>query len=191
MYVKNGIWKIDKRNDYADKGRVVVHKYNELFKYELERECNDSIHFMTSPYKRLGTITVFIKPDELRFTVLDGYNNLTAFYNGIYKTFEEGIVCLDTEARGYKAEYFVLLPNETERFVSLKSIVEGKAKKCPNVRRVISMLFSRQWPYLESINQEDFAFMDYEGEEKEGLIKECKKCEPKPAKKVFIPEEDY
>ena len=108
-----------------------------------------------------------------------------------YKTFEEGIVCLDTEARGYKAEYFVLLPNETERFVSLKSIVEGKAKKCPNVRRVISTLFSRQWPYLESINQEDFAFMDYEGEEKETLIKECKKCEPKPAKKVFIPEEDY
>ena len=178
MYVKNGIWEIDKRNNYSSDGEFVAAKFNALFKIELERECHDSFHFMANPYKNFGSITVFINPVEQRFTVLDGYNNLEAFYEGIYGNFDGWMICLDTKARGFKSEYFSFRPEESDRFVSLKSIVEGKAKKCPNVRRVISMLFARQWPYLESINQEDYAFMDYEGEEKEELIKECKKCEP-------------
>ena len=189
MYVKNKIWQVDKNNNYAEDGEVVVNKYNDLFKRELERECNDSLHFMANQYKHLGTISVFIKPDEFVFNVSDCYNNLLCYYNGIYKTFNEKMVCLDTEARGYNAKYFVLC-EENDRYVSLKSIVEGNAKRCPNVRRVISMLYARQWPYIENINPDDFMFMDYSEEEKEELVRDCKRCEPLPPKKKWVPDEE-
>lgn len=202
-YMKNGIWNVDKRNDYADDPEVIRSKFEDLFENELYREFNDSRHIMPGLYNQVGTVAVFINPETCEFNVNDNYNNLLAFYNGIYKEFEGKRLCLKTKKHGINKTfdiengYFEFREKEDDDHIFVKSIVEGTCKvKAPNVRRMISILFARQFNYLESTNPETFMFMDYEQEEKDEIIKDCEQYDKrinkkKATKKVSNEEEKW
>lgn len=190
MYVKAGFWKVDKRNDYAEDEELVKSKYEELFKNELVRECNDSMHFGNGLYKYIGTVTVFASFEKDNFTVVDNYNTLLSLYNGIYKTFNGRKLCLDTKAHGLRTNYFKYCEAEDEQYISLESIVKGTCSYSPNVRRMISILFARDFQFLENYNPDQFMFFDYSEEEKEKIAKESKRFYEKPIKKRITKEEE-
>lgn len=201
-YVRNGVWEVDKRNNYSDDPEVVKNKFEELFQHELIREFNDATHLMYGLHNQIGTIAVFISPDKNEFHVNDNYNNLLSYYNGIFKEFNGKRLCLNTKKHGLNKTYdrnngyFEFREKEDEDFVFVKSIVEGTSNnKSPNIRRMISLLFSRTFNYMESTNPETFMFMDYSPEEKEQIILECKQYDKsinkkKPNKKVKDEEEN-
>ena len=200
--VRNGIWNVEKKNNYSEDPEVIQSKYEELFQNKLIREFNDATHLMYGLHNQIGTIDVFISPDKNEFHVNDNYNNLLSYYNGIYKEFEGKRFCLNTRKHGlnraYDREngYFELHEKEDEDHVFLKSIVEGTSNnKSPNVRRMISILFARTFNYLESTNPETFMFMDYSPQEKDKIIQDCKQYDKginkkKPNKKVTNEEEE-
>ena len=73
-----------------------------------------------------------------------------------------------------KNRYFKYCKQEDDRYISLKSIVEGNCKNSSqNLRRLISILFSRYFKYIENTNPEQKVFMDYSDEKKEVIYKEC------------------
>lgn len=203
MYIKNGIWEVEKRNDYADDPEVIQSKFEDLFENELYREFNDAKHLMAGLYNQIGTIAVFINPEKWEFKVNDNYNNLLAFYNGIYNEFDGKRLCLKINKKGINKSfeknngYFDFKEKEDDDYVFVKSIVEGTCKiKAPNVRRLISVLFARPFNYLESANPENFMFMDYNQEEKDEIIKDCEQYDKrinkkKANKKVNIEEEKW
>ena len=175
MYIRLGIWNVGTTNHYADDPDVVIGRYRDLFKNELMREYNDCKHTVYGLGNQIGTISVFINPDKNKFAVSDNYNNLMSFYNGVYKEFDGMKLCIDTKAKGLDTtNYFKFLKEEDERYISIRSIVEGKCNNnSANVRRIISIMFSRGFQYLESTNPEAYMFMDYDVDEKEKMIKEC------------------
>ncbi len=201
MYVKNNIWKVKEKEDYKPNPEIIRDKFEALFQHELLREFNDCNHSISGLYAQVGTITVFVNPDKHEFNVSDNYNNLMSIYNGIYNSFDGKKLCLNTKRRGFKwsyhpfERYFVFREEEDDTFVFVESIVNGTCKSnAPNVRRLISLLFSRSFNYLESTNPEAFMFMDYSDEEKEEIIKECEQYDKrinkkKAAKKVSNEEE--
>ncbi len=190
MYVKNGIWNVQKQNDFADDPEVIQSKFEDLFENELYREFNDARHLMPGLYNQIGTIGVFINTDKWEFNVNDNHNNLLSFYNGIYKDFGGKRLCLKTKKRGINKSfdktngYFEFREKEDEDYVFVKTIVDGTCKvKSPNVRRMISILFARPFNYLESTNSETFMFMDYGQEERDEIIKDCEQYDKRINKK--------
>ena len=85
MYVKNGIWEVIKKNDYADNPEVVQSKFEDLFFNELVREFDDARHMIPGLCNQIGTIDLLIDRSKYEFRVSDSYNNLLSIYNGIYK----------------------------------------------------------------------------------------------------------
>ena len=179
MYYKNKVWEVEGNNECVKDPRFIKDKFEDLFFNELVREFNDSRHLLTGLYDKIGTITVFINPEKVAFRAMDNYNVLLAIYNGIYGVFDGKRLCISTKEKGLKREgssrnYFSFQETDSDDFVSVYSIVTGACKSgCPNVRRLISILFARQFQYLESINSETFMFMDYSAEEKEKIIEDC------------------
>lgn len=180
--VNAGVWEVEKRNDYAEDPDVIINKFEELFLNELVREFNDTRQLMSGLYNQIGTITVFINPEKNHFKVIDNYNNLLAYRNGIYNTFNRKMLCINTKLHGLKSSYdcerhyFEFREKEDDEWVSLFSIVNGYSiGNFPNVRRMINVLFSRQYQYLESTNPETFMFMDYSEEEKQQMIEDCER----------------
>lgn len=175
MYVRAGIWKIEQLNEQADNPEYIKEKYELLFKNELCREYNDATeHRMPGLYKHIGSFLCWIDIEEMRTIIFDNYNVLQPLYNGIYKSFDNKKLCLDIKAKGFDSSYFSYQEKEDDRYIFLESIVEGKCKNnAPNVRRMISILFSRQFEYKENINPIQFMFMDYSEIEKKKMKKDC------------------
>ena len=202
MYVKNGIWEVIKKNDYAEDPEVVQSKFEDLFFNELVREFDDARHMVPGLCNQIGTIDLFVDRSKYEFKVSDNCNNLLAIYNGIYKEFDGKRLCLKINKRGFNKTfnkdngYFCFKEKEDDEHIFVKSIVEGTCKvKSPNVRRMISILFARFFKYLEHINEEDFMFMDYSEEEKQEIIKDCEAYDKainkkKPNKKFNTEEEE-
>ena len=190
MYVKTGFWKVEKRNDYAEDKELVKSKFEDIFKNELVRECYDATHVGNGLYKYIGTVTIFGDFKNNHFKVVDNYNTLLSLYNGIYRTFEGKKLCLDTKAHGLRTEYFKYCETEGGQYTSIESIVNGTCEYTPNVRRMISILFSRDFQYLENYNPDQFMFFDYSEEEKEKIVKESKKFYEKPTKKKITKDEE-
>lgn len=184
MYVKNGVWEVVTPTDCAGDPESIIDLYEELIKNEFVRECNEAVHSMFNVYKRFGPISVVINPERMTYSVYDNYNNLMRIYNGIFMEFDGLKLCLDTKAHGFPNvgnRYFKYSKEEDDRYVSLKSIVEGTSKNgSQNVRRMISILFTRFFQYIESTNPEQKVFMDYTDEEKEQILKECINYDGKP-----------
>ena len=201
MYVRNGIWEIDNHGKYKPDASTIRDKFEALFLNELIREYNDCKHTMVGLHSQIGSVTVFINPEKLEFKVGDNYNNLLAFYHGIYESCSGKKLCLNIIKHGMdksyipEAGYFQYREHEDEEYVYVESVVNGTCKSnAPNVRRLISILFARHFEYLESTNPETFMFMDYSKDEKEEMIKDCeqydKRINKKKALKKAGPEEE-
>ena len=177
MYVKTGLWEVSAIDKCVENPDVIIEKFEELFKNEIVRECNDYVHSMFNVHKRFGPITLHINTNLMRYIVFDNYNNLMSFYNGIYKEFSGCKLCLDTKGHGFpdgEHRYFKYCKEEDDRYVSIRSIVEGTCKNnSQNVRRMISILFTRNFRCIEDTNVEQKLFMDYTDEEKETIFNEC------------------
>ena len=200
-YLRNGIWEINEDNDYVDDPEVVKSKYEDLFFVELLKEFNDARHLIQGLYTQVSTFTVFINPNKHEFKVNDNYNLLRNIYNGIFKEYDGKRLCLKVNKHGFNKTfktdngYFEFRDREDDEHVFIKSIVEGTCNvSTPNVRRMISLLYARQFQYLESTNPNDFMFMDYFGEEREEMIKDCEQYDKwinkkKQTKKVMVDNE--
>lgn len=84
-YMKNGIWNVDKRNDYAENPEVVRSKFEELFENELYREFNDSRHIMPGLYNQVGTVAVFINPETCEFNVNDNCGQADNYHHAVHE----------------------------------------------------------------------------------------------------------
>lgn len=174
-YYQSGIWDVVQRDDCVNDSESIRSKFQDIFKNELAREYNECAHLMLGVYSQFGPLTVFVNTQEHKFKVIDNYNILLSIYNGIYGVFDGKILCLNTKHHGYNGRYFEYKDKEDDDYVSIYSIVTGECKNTsPNVRRMISILFSRPFRYIENVNPEDFMFMDYSEEEKESTIKDIK-----------------
>ena len=179
-YVRLGIWELERRRGFSDDPEPIRDKYNDIFKHELLMEYNDVTHKMFSLYSLQNTITVFIDRKTNRMIVADGYNTLKSIYNGIYETYDGKRLALNINTKGLHQHYFEYKEKEDDEYVFVKSIIEGTvSRNNPNIRRLISALCGRQFKYLESINIEDFMFLDYSSKEKEQIIKDCEAFEKK------------
>lgn len=183
-YVRTGVWNVVTNSEAADDPDLIIDKFEELMKNEFVRECNEAVHSMFNVYKRFGPISVVINTERGTYSVYDNYNNLMCWHNGIYKEYNGMKLCLDTEAHGFPSvgiRYFKYCKEEDNRYVSLRSIVDGTCNNgSQNVRRLVSILFTRFFQYIESTNPEQKVFLDYTDEEKVEIFKVCVNYDGKP-----------
>ena len=177
-YLRLGIWELERRRGFSDDPELIKDKFNDIFKHELLMEYNDVAHKMFSLYSLQNTITVFIDRETNRMIVADGYNTLKSIYNGIYETYDGKRLALNVNTKGLHQHYFEYKEKEDDEYVFVRSIIEGTANRNnSNIRRLISALCGRQFKYLESINIENYMFLDYSSKEKEQIIKDCEAFE--------------
>ena len=173
IYLESGFWDLN-RVDNVITERMIIDKFNDLFRNEFIREYAGGKGYGYNPYKGIGNITVFLNEDKETYTVIDTYNYLTCFYKGINSDINGKKLCLDLKAKGFYCDYFEYRTNEDKNHIFVINVIEGKCPVNQNVRRLISILFTRLQPYLRSYDLKDAMFSEYSELEKEEMIKNCK-----------------
>ena len=149
--------------------------------------------FKSAAFKLILTIVTILLLLLAYTKIFPDNNFIESGISYITVHFQRGVAWVFDKSGDYAHEF---REKEDEDFVFVKSIVEGTSNnKSQNVRRMISLLFSRTFNYMESTNPETFMFMDYSPEEKEQIILECKQYDKsinkkKPNKKVKDEEEN-
>ena len=151
----------------------IISKFNDLFKNELAREGTSDYAF--NPYKGIGYMTLSFDKKTKKFIVDDKCGYMTCFYSGINDSINGKKLALNKNIHGFNSNYFKFVNKEDDEFVFVRSVVEGKCKFTPNIRRLINALYLRQQPICEQFKRREVMFLDYSDEEKEEIIKESQR----------------
>ena len=150
--IKANIWR-PKFNFKSNKEDILRH-FNRLFKGELEREIRIGLGNNPYRFKSIPPVEIGMDMKHYSYDIAKDYDGfVSALALGLEEEFEGEKLCFSINNRGFDCSYFCFLKEGNKNNIELKLIIDGKYEfndfPNQNIRRLISMLFEREYPIIK------------------------------------------
>lgn len=177
--IKIGVWEV-KFNVRTTKDEVIRH-LNRLFKGELERELRIGLGNNPYRFKSIPPIEVQKEKSNQSFQISKDYDGfIAALMSALDGETGGDKLCFNIKNRGFDCEYFCFRTAGDKSHIEMKSIIDGtyifKDYPNQNVRRLLCMLFEREYPIIKmwlprpGIENDDDILVDYPDEERKYML---------------------
>ena len=172
QYINNGIWKL--KFDLEKNEELLIKTWDNLFKGELEREIRTQLG--KNPYHFR-----FIPPMEINMNSDFSYS-IGKDYGGFISSLINGLKGINGKKlyfkyknHGFNTNYFALLKNGLDDYLEVNRLFSGEYlfDEFPNqnIRRLIGMLFERDYPIIKQWDNDKDILVDYSKEERKAMLK--------------------
>jgi len=172
QYITNGIWKL--KFDLDDNEELLIKTWDNLFKCELEREIRTQLGKNQYRFRLIPPMEIIMNKD-FSYSISKDYGGfISSLINGI-KGINGKKLYFKYKNRGFSTSYFALLKNGLEDYLEVDKLFSGEFlfSEFPNqnVRRLIGMLFERDYPIIKQWDSEQDILVDYSKDERKAMFK--------------------
>lgn len=177
--IRANVWKT--KFDLKSNKEDILRHFNRLFKGELEREIRIGLGNNPYRFKSIPPIEIGMDMEKYSYDISKDYDGfVSALLLGLEEEFEGEKLCFSLNNRGFDCGYFCFLKEGNKNNIELKLIVDGKYQfndfPNQNIRRLISMLFEREYPIIKlwlpkpGIENDVDVLVDYPSEERKDML---------------------
>ena len=177
--IKTNIWQT--RFDIKSDKETILRHFNRIFKGELEREIRIGLGNNPYRFKSIPPIEISKNKDNQSYEIINDYDGfVAALLVGLSEEFDGEKLCFSWKNRGFDCGYFCFLKSGNKDNVEIDAIVKGKYQfndfPNQNIRRLISILFEREFPIVKmwlpkpGIENDDDILVDYPSDERKEML---------------------